>query len=146
MTCIDKSLLREPYSRLNDFLHTCIPESILIDRLEPCSAQVDPGSHHVYGPVLLRMVHDLPSKLRELVTVGSSLNIIGLGRELGDQEFKEVMDVLSLDLAVGRFALPCYELDKIMYELGIGRGERDVLLGEILDELLVGLEPDPVLG
>ena len=134
---VDEPFLCKPYPCVYYFFHTCIAESILVDRLEPGPAQVDLGCHYVYGPILLRMVHYLSSKLRELVAVGSGLYVFRFCRQLGYRQLEKILKSLALLLSVVGFALPCYELNKVMYELRVGGREKDILLGEVGDELLV---------
>ena len=42
--------------------------------------------------------------------------------------------------------LPADEPDYVMYIIGIGRRERNVVHGEFPDELLIGVKVDPVVG
>ena len=135
---IDESFLSEANPGLDDLLHARIAESILVDCLEPGPAQIDLGSHHVDVPVPLGVMSDLSSKIRELVAIRRTLVLESLVRELIHQYPEEMIYVSVLLLGGGSIALPRDELEQVMYEFGIGRGEGDVLLRECPDHLRGG--------
>ena len=141
----DELILGELDPVLDNVIHAGCTESILIKEMKMSRAYIQLGCHIRYVPVLFGMQHYVSSDLKELLSVGSGLRCRDILGELSDKKVEEVSHIgISGRVIFG--SLPVDKFYDVVDIFGIRRSEGDIVHREMSDEILVGIEVDPVVG
>ncbi len=139
-----QTVFRKFNARIDDIVDRTDAEGLLVEGLEPGSAEIQAAEHRVDVPVELGVEHHVAAQGDQLVVVRFVQNINVAVREFCEEDAEQAQHLGVIGALVG-IALPRDELKKVMHKIRVGGREGNVRDGETLNEILIGVEPDPVV-